>query len=358
VENADGPADDVAVYSGHHLLFEDLLGDQTRVHEVHVCGLEPNTVYYYKVGGKGAWSGIFETATAPELGTKDPISITLFGDSRNATEDLWPMTVKKISEGNPDLMLFSGDAVFLGTQQSLWNNFFEASTGDFRVQDLFSRVPFMSANGNHDALAVNYVAQFAFPQDPSPNEAAQGEEWYSFDYGNTHVAVLNDTVNDASVIGGSQASWLRADLGAVDRDKTPWVFVMHHRPFYTCLSTHRPDNALRDAWQDIFDEFKVDMVFTGHNHVYERSLPIRGLTDGQGQAAAAGPNGVPEVDGEGSPSGTIYIVSAGAGAETYAVSDECALSYTAASAHHYSTVEIEDRKITFTARNTMSDAVI
>ena len=45
---------------------------------------------------------------------------------------------------------------------------------------------------------------------------------------------------------------------------------MHHRNLYTCMSSHSPSGQLRTAWQPIYDEFAVDVVFQGHNHVYER----------------------------------------------------------------------------------------
>ena len=140
------------------------------------------------------------------------------------------------------------------------------------------------------------------------------------------------------------------------------VFAVHHRPFYTCLSTHRPDQGLRQAWQPLFDEFEVDIVFTGHNHVYERSNPIRGLEGGQGQLAPAGPFGVPQIRtpgvGTGSPSGTIYVVAAGVGAPLYSVSDECPTTNVAQSIRNYVIVDIEDRNLTFTVYDAMTDTQI
>ncbi|HJL06197.1 MAG TPA: fibronectin type III domain-containing protein [Polyangiaceae bacterium LLY-WYZ-15_(1-7)] len=364
----DDTAEGVSMQNGHTLVYETAttnlieLDGRVTLHEVHVCGLEPDTTYYYKVGGPGNWSEVYDVATGPELGSTAPWSFASTGDSRNNTENAWPLSQRRVRDRGVDLQIFSGDAVFLGTLQPDWDQFFSASDGDFEVTDLLARVPLMMSNGNHDNLAVNYVASFAMPQEVSEDERAQGEEWYSFDYANAHFIVLNDSVADESVLAGAQASWLRADLEAVDRDVTPWVFAVHHRPFYTCLSTHRPDVGLRQAWQPVFDEYEVDIVFTGHNHVYERSQPIRGLEGVEGVLASAGPNGVPAIGSEGSgsgrPSGTLYVVAAGVGAPLYAVSDECPTTNIAESVQNYVTVEIEDRSLTFTARNAMTDAVI
>jgi len=363
----DGDAADVTMQRGHHLLYANTaLGvtvtGYTRIHEVHVCGLEPGTRYWYKAGAPGNWSEVYDVATAPEVGSTAPWRFAATGDSRNNQEDSWAISQKRVLDRGVDLQIFSGDAVFLGTYQNDWDTFFEAEWMDFTITDLLARVPFMMANGNHDALSVNYVSQFAFPQNESTGERAQGEEWFSFDYANAHFVMLNDSVADNSVLAGAEADWLRADLNAVDRSETPWIFVVHHRPFYTCLSTHRPDQGLRQAWQPLFDEFEVDIVFTGHNHVYERSNPIRGLEGGQGRLAASGPGGIPTFattgTGSGSPSGTVYIVAAGVGAPLYSVSDECPTTNQAQSLRNYVIVDIEDRDLTFTVYDAMSDTQI
>ena len=361
VTAADAAAGDVLAANGHELLYEtvttDILNPEgIRLHEVHVCGLNAGTTYYYKVGGPGHWSDVYDTATAPTPGSTEPWSFVASGDSRNNVDNIWPTSMRQVLESGADLQVFSGDAVFLGTVQPYWDEFFEAHVDDFTIQDLFARVPFMPSNGNHDALSVNYVAQFAVPQEESTNERAQGEEWYSFDYANAHFVVLNDTVIDATSIN-EQARWLRSDLEGVDRDVTPWIFAAHHQPFYTCLSNHPPEETLRAAWQPVFDEFEVDIVLTGHNHVYERSKPIRDDT-----VASAGGFGVPTYasigSGSGTPSGTIYLVSAGVGAPLYGVSDECSTTEIAAGVTNYTLIEIEDRQLHLTAYDPATGAVI
>ena len=257
-----------------------------------------------------------------------------------------------------DFEVFTGDAVLLGTNQGDWRDFFEASVDDFAVTDFLSRAPLMLTNGNHDDLAVNYVAQFAFPQDVSPGEVAQGEEWYSFDYGNAHFVVLNDTVADNAVLAGAQADWLRADLAAVDRVRQPWIFVNHHRGFYSCHSTHSPDTGLRAAWQPIFDEYAVDLVLTGHNHVYERSVPIRGLDAGEGVVAAAGADGEPTYDGAGMASGTIYVVAGGAGAPLYDVGNDCPTSHLGIASRVGVVIEVDGRTLRYTATDVMTGATL
>ncbi len=206
--------------------------------------------------------------------------------------------------------------------------------------------PLMPVNGNHDNLSVYYTGQFALPQDVSPGEEAQGEEWYSFDYANTHFVMAN---SENSQIGGQEADWMKSDLGKVDRTKTPWIIVVFHTPPYTCGSTHQSDSDKpRATWQPIFDQYKVDLVLTGHVHNYQRSVPIRGFQTGttQGLEAASGANKVPVNE-----SGTVYIVAAGAGGDLYNADPpaNCAFSYYTEKVNNYVMVDVDDRTLHFQA---------
>jgi hypothetical protein len=343
VKSADGPAGGVKRVTGHHMLYGSVLdANPTRVHEVHVCGLAASKAVFYKVGGKGAWSSTYQVATGPQAGSTEPFRFAVTGDSRNEPS-IWAQVQQAISQKGVDFELFSGDFVVIGAAQPEWNGFFEAKTGSFAAQDFLAKTPFMPVNGNHDALSINYVAQFALPQELSPEEKAQGEEWWSFDYGNAHFIGLNDTP-DATALGSAQKSWLEADLAKIDRKKTPWVFAMHHRPSYSCGGSHGSDLNLRAQWQPLFDKYKVDMVFTGHDHLYERSKPIRGLMGSDGIVAEAGTNGAPVKE-----SGTVFVVAAGAGAPLYTAKSSCAHTQITESVRNFVIVDIADRKMKYAA---------
>jgi hypothetical protein len=343
VAAAAGATTGVSVQSGHSMKYDPAGG--FLVHETHVCGLTPSTRYFYKVGGTGAWSGVFDVSTGPTVGTPEIWRFGVTGDSRNEPA-IFAETQARLQAAAVDMQLFSGDAVVLGPNQGEWDAFFEATNGTVSVQDVLARIPFMVANGNHEGFATNFLAQFAVPQDVTPGERGEGEEWYSFDYANAHFIVLNDT-STADLIAGAQRTWLRADLAAVDRSVTPWVFVMHHSPMYTCATAHGPEVTLRASWQPLFDEFGVDFVFSGHNHEYERSLPIRGFASGttEGQVQPSGTNGIPQA-----ANGTVYVVAAGAGAPLYGV-DQTSTGYTvfAESTRNYVVLEIEGKTMRFHA---------
>lgn len=121
-----------------------------------------------------------------------------------------------------------------------------------------------------------------------------------------HVIVLDD--QKIGIFGADQAylplitTWFKDDLKAVDRTKTPWVVAVHHRPEWSS-SNHGNDKdviQVRNTLSPIWDEYKVNIVFTGHDHNYERTKPLR-INQGQ-----------PNI-GE----GTTYVVCAGAGSDGY-----------------------------------------
>lgn len=360
VRAADGDGDGVALQNGHTMLF-GRAPNGIRIHEAHVCGLEAGTRYYYKVGGPGHWSPVYDVATSPTIGTTEPWSFAVDGDSRGNEDNAWAITQRRVREAGVDLQLFSGDAVLLGSLQQQWDDdFFGPADGASTVTDTLARIPTLLANGNHDQLALNYLAQFAFPQDVSDGEGAQGEEWFSFDYANAHFVFLNDTVLNDAVLSGAEASWLAADLAAADANRTnvPWIFVVHHKPLYTCLSTHSPQVDLRSYWQPLFDQYHVDVVWAGHNHVYERSRPIRGLDGTEGRIAAIGGSNFEPQIVDGVASGTVYVVAAGVGAPLYAVSTSCATSGTGMAVRNFVQVRIEGRTLHADVLDAMSGSII
>lgn len=72
--------------------------------------------------------------------------------------------------------------------------------------------------------------------------------------------------------------WLEADLEGVDRCTTPWLFVGMHRPMYVPYP-HKSNRIvgchLQDILEDLFLDSEVDMVMTGHVHLYARTCSVK-----------------------------------------------------------------------------------
>jgi hypothetical protein len=267
-------------------------GDMVRVHETHLCGLEPATTYKYRVGGVGEggaekWSPEYTFRTAPDL-VADPsaqVTILVLGDTRDGYDTWGKLLAKGHDDLAPeaDLILFTGDAVTFGQLQDQWDAFLEAGEPVLRL------VPMLAAHGNHDSNSINYLSLMAQPGQ---------EQTFGLDYGPLHLTVLNDSPDDTADIGGKQLAFLTADLAA--HTDAPWKIVLHHKPLWSAAANHGSDADLQSKWGPVYDANHVDLVLNGHDHNYERSKPMFGPT----------PKATPA-------EGTIYVVAGSAGAELY-----------------------------------------
>lgn len=264
-------------------------GAPIQIHEARLCGLAPDTTYRYQVGARGADGierlsppGAFRTAPDVAQVPDAEVVIAVLGDSRGGW-DVLRQVATQLAAYAPDLVLFTGDAVVLGTRQRDWDRFFEA------IAPLVERAPMISAHGNHEVNAVSYYAQQALPGD---------EENFAIDAGFAHVTVLNDTPLGFARLAGATRAYLAADLAR--HAAARWKLVMFHRAVWSASTAHGSTPSLRAAWGPLFDAARVDLVLNGHDHAYERTRPMRGMLP---QASAA--------------DGTIYVVFGGAGAPLY-----------------------------------------
>ncbi len=259
------------------------LGDEGRIHEVHLCGLDPDTTYYYQAGGEGGWSDVYSFATAPEIGSDTEIVFAATGDSRSDNFEIWGDAVQQMRDLGAEFIVFSGDAVETGGIQSQWDGFFSQG------QPGLAEMPIIPCNGNHDLLLSPYLGQFALPNN---------ETNFSVRYGPLHFVSMTDfNPLEQREIGASYAEYMDAAFAA--NEDAMWSFLVNHRPFYSASTRHGSAEDLQLHWQPIVDRHELDMVFNGHDHNYERSRSIR--------------NGEVVNTGE----GTVYTVVAGVGAPLY-----------------------------------------
>jgi hypothetical protein len=248
-----------------------------RQHELHLCGLTPNTTFYYDAGGPAGRSSVHKFTTAPD--DTSEVTILVVGDTRSNPSIFGQMSQAALGHG-PTAMLMSGDAVVSGGDQGAWDALFAAAP------DLFASLPGLWANGNHEGLDELFFHQFALPD--HLGGATQIEEWYESTYGPLRSVVLNDSVSNASQITGSEQQFLDAALHAVDHDRTPFVLTMHHKPMYTTSSGHSSETGLRSAWGPLMAQYKVNLDLSGHVHSYESTQPIAAGTTNVTTEAAGG----------------------------------------------------------------------
>ena len=223
---------------------------------VTITGLSPDTQYVYRVGRDGAWSEPLSFSTSPA--GPENLTFLYLGDVQSGYAQ-WGNMLEQIYSENPQLKfaLLGGDLTDKGHDPEEWGEFLTAATG------LFSRIPMMPTMGNHDGIM--YLNFFALP-DNGPINLKQ--EFYSFDYGDAHFVILNSSKNTSAAV----KQWLQEDLQNTTKK---WKFAVFHHPAYPAVADYKGiDESIRINWIPILEQYEVDMVFVGHQHVYMRTHPI------------------------------------------------------------------------------------
>jgi 3',5'-cyclic AMP phosphodiesterase CpdA len=121
-------------------------------------------------------------------------------------------------------------------------------------------VKFYASLGNHDNPNERFYKLF------NMNES----NYYTFKRGNVRFFVLDSNYMDAK-----QLDWLEKELkGAGNSD---WKICYFHHPLYSSGKTHGSSTELRQLIEPLFIKYGVDAVFSGHDHVYERLIPQKGI---------------------------------------------------------------------------------
>ncbi|KAL8516913.1 hypothetical protein ACS0TY_015239 [Phlomoides rotata] len=231
------------------------------IHHVKIGPLDPNTTYYYRCGGNGPE---FRFRTPPSA---FPVEFAVSGDL-GQTE--WTAsTLAHIGARDYDVLLLPGDLSYADGQQPLWDSFGRL------VEPYASTRPWMVTEGNHEIETFLIIYPHGFKaynarwQMPYQESQSKSNLYYSFDVAGAHIIMLGSYTDFDS--SSDQYKWLQADLAPVDRSKTPWIFVLIHAPWYNSNLAHRGEGeSMRVAMEKMLYEARVDVIFAGHVHAYER----------------------------------------------------------------------------------------
>lgn len=235
------------------------------LHFINLTNLEPNTTYYYQVGCSFPFlpymifTYTFETAPA---GTQ-PFKFAIISDTQQDAFDICQhdKVISSITVMNPDFLIHTGDIVADSGRLDQWNRIF------YEMTFLTCNKPIMPCLGNHDykyawIAALPYLYYFNLPNN---------ELFYSYNYSNAHFISLCVGYNDGlwSLIG-NQREWLENDLEiASQSNEIDWIFVYFHAPMFSSGGFGMQPDLTVQFW-DLFEKYNVDVIFNGHDHVYER----------------------------------------------------------------------------------------
>ena len=232
--------------------------DAAYINTVTLTGLEGGKTYYYRAGDGKTWSDISSFKT-----TAKDAEVTFFvvGDTQmngNRAADVEEIELLKnlgLRVAGSDFGIQTGDYVDNGGNYKMWEEM------DSTFAEAFGEADVIHTNGNHEYYGDAYGVAANAIYGLSSSE----EEYYSVEYGNVYVAVINYNANLKAA-----CDWLVEDAQASDAQ---WKFLtIHQPPYFTNVNggSQRFHNAIPAA----AEKAGLDAVFSGHDHSYARTLPM------------------------------------------------------------------------------------
>lgn len=251
-----------------------LKSDYYRWH-VRLTGLTQGREYRYTIG-ENAFSGSFRVPQESDVTRFLYLGDVQFQESMEEYEE-WGQMVRRAYREHPELdfAVIGGDLVNSPGELSQWETFLEAC-------DVFAKLPVVTVAGNHEGVHSNYTYQklFALPDDAEEDQS--GEEFYSLDFGNVRMLMMDSSflTEERRQSMGKDAwakeeqrveAWIRSRTGSCEK---PWLAAVIHHPVYGMHDGDTVSPQIRELWKPLLEEGGVRIVFSGHQHLYQRTRPI------------------------------------------------------------------------------------
>jgi len=154
-----------------------------------------------------------------------------------------------------DFVIMLGDNIYGGNNASDYRKKFELP---YKLL-LDAGVKFYAAIGNHDSPTQKSYKPFNM----------NGQAYYTYKKGNVEFFVL-----DSGYMNPLQLAWLEKEL---QNSKADWKVCYFHHALYSSGAFHGSAVELRLVLEPLFIKYGVDVVFAGHEHMYERMKPQHGI---------------------------------------------------------------------------------
>jgi hypothetical protein len=311
---------------------DGLNGQTVFTYHARLDGLKPDALYQYVVTADNdsnaaqPFAATFRTAPRGRAAFR----WTSYGDLATPVTS-WVLSspqskfaVAAVEQFAPLFHLLNGDLCYANlnptAQPAVWADF-----GNNNQTSAAFR-PWMPCPGNHEVEFFNgvqgftsYLTRYTLPD----NGTSFPGRWYSFRVGTAlFISLSADDViyqDGAAFVGGpspltpaastgnaaiepgtsfyirgysggAQTLWLEQTLRNASQDNgIEWIIVQMHQDALSSSKTgNGSDLGLREAWLPLFERYGVDLVVCGHDHDYERSLPVRGFNPNAGTDIATG----------------------------------------------------------------------
>ncbi len=293
-------------------------------HVITLEQLKPGTTYYYRIGdaAKGYWSetGCLTTAS----GKNEEFTFLHFTDTQSISPyqyEAWGKLAAEATALYPetDFIVHTGDFVDHG------NGFMQWKWGLNAAADTLLNTPIMPTAGNHEAMGEYALDNYYYlSEETTPAQFTDQGTYYSYDYNNAHFIVLNTNyTNDDGTLADTQINWLKEDVAnAADAD---WRILQMHESIFS-QGPHYSESsieALREQLLKLMLELDIDLVLSGHDHVYMRTtfVDYNGVQGSTNTKTVQGSDGITytaTID----PKGTMFVCGGTGGVKTYAAAAE------------------------------------
>jgi len=239
--------------------------------------LSPRTRYIYRIKFDTYTSDVHSFTTS---GLTNDWTFMAIADLQNANNSVVHSFISKLYQAcdYPSLVVCSGDLTDTGGDQSQWlwsinnkvfNDFiFATSPGDheYHASKVASPVPMFNAPHGFNSIFNN----------PKNGAADVQNSNYYFYYNNVLFVALD--MCDSNSVSGSrftaQENWFKETIEKL-KGTYQYLVVYDHKSLYGSQDT---DSSVRKKltarWYPIFDQFNVDVVFSGHDHQYSRTYQL------------------------------------------------------------------------------------
>ena len=236
-------------------------------HYISISGLKADTKYEYFVGNDKINSPTYSFKTSKS----DSLDIVFLGDPQNTSTSGYAITESVLKAGlantpNCDLVMYAGDIVDNVTMNSQWEAF-NSVLGKYN-----SSIITACATGNHDVI-TSYARPFITSLTPMQNMVETIGSSYYFEAGNAIIAVIDTETAD---MFDEQAAFLKDIMNK--SDKAFKIVLMHRSPY----ASNYDEPYIRDYWPKAFEEAGVNLVLSGHDHVYASTQMLDGKINRSG----------------------------------------------------------------------------
>ena len=214
------------------------------------------------------WMSIFVVLVAGTLGSaqdarqsgaSEAVKFAVIGDSgtgETAQYDVATQMAAVRESFGFDFVLMLGDNMYGRQDAQGFADKFERPYAAL----LRAGVQFYASLGNHDNQTNRFYKPFNM----------NGERYYTFSKKNARFFVF-----DTNVLDARQLTWIENTL---KQSSDEWKICFFHHPLYSNAGRHGSDVELRVALEPLLVKYGIDVVFSGHDHVYERLKPQKGIT--------------------------------------------------------------------------------